>query len=82
MEEHITQLLIVHRVSDVRQIGMYTAEPLVPDCSPFEVELAIAKLKKCNSPGSVQIPAELFQAGCETLLASLRKLANSIWNNE
>jgi hypothetical protein len=30
--------LNVHRVIDVRQIGIHTAEPLVPDPSPFEVE--------------------------------------------
>jgi hypothetical protein len=53
----------VHRVSDVRQIETHTAEPLVPDPSPFEVEVAIAKLKRYKSPGSDQIPAELIQAG-------------------
>jgi hypothetical protein len=45
-------------VSDVRQIEIHTAEPLVPDPSPFEVESAIAKLKSYNSPGSDQIPAD------------------------
>jgi hypothetical protein len=34
--------LNVHRVSDVRQIEIRTAEPLVPEPSPFEVEIAIA----------------------------------------
>jgi hypothetical protein len=29
-----------------------TAEPFVPDPSPFEVEIAIAKLKIFKSPGS------------------------------
>jgi hypothetical protein len=41
-----SQLLNLHRFSDVRQIEIHTAEPLVPDPSPFEVEVAIAKLKK------------------------------------
>jgi hypothetical protein len=41
-----SQLLNVHRVSDVRQIEIHTAEPLVPDPSPFEVEIAIAKFRK------------------------------------
>jgi hypothetical protein len=31
--------------------------------SPFEVEIAIVKLKKYKSPGSDQILAELIQAG-------------------
>jgi hypothetical protein len=46
---------------------VHTAEPLVPDPSHFEVEIAIAKLKKYKLPGSDQILAELFQAAGETL---------------
>jgi hypothetical protein len=34
--------------SNVRQIEIHTAEPLVPDPSRFEVEIAIAKLKSTN----------------------------------
>jgi hypothetical protein len=41
----------VHRVSDVRQLEIHTAEPLVPDPSPFEVEIAIENLKRYKSPG-------------------------------
>jgi hypothetical protein len=55
--------LNVHRVSDFRQIEIHTAEPLLPDPSSFEVEVAIAKLKRYKSPGSDHIPAELIQAG-------------------
>jgi hypothetical protein len=33
---------------------MHTAEPLVPDPSPFEVEIAIAKFEKCKLPGRDQ----------------------------
>jgi hypothetical protein len=50
-KNYISQLLNVHRASH-RQIEIYTAEPLVPDPSPFEVEIAIAKLKRYKSPGS------------------------------
>jgi hypothetical protein len=35
----------MHGVSDVRQTETQTAEPLVPEPSVFEVELAIEKLK-------------------------------------
>jgi hypothetical protein len=56
----LNRLLNVHRVSDVRQIEIHTAEPLVPDPSPFEVEIAIAKLKSYKSPGSNESPAELI----------------------
>jgi hypothetical protein len=42
--------LNVYRASDVRQTEIRTAQPLVPDPSPFEVEIAIAKLKSFKSP--------------------------------
>jgi hypothetical protein len=69
--------LNVHTVSDVRQSEAHTAEPLVPGASRFEVEIAIAKLKKYKSPGSDQI-----QAGGEMLLSAIHILINSIWNKE
>jgi hypothetical protein len=81
-KNYFSQLLNVHRVSDVRQIEIHTAEPLVPEPSPFEVEIAIAKLKKYKSPGSDQIPAELIQAGGETLQSEIHKLINSIWSEK
>jgi hypothetical protein len=67
---------------DVRQIEVHTAEPLVSDPSCLEVEIAIAKLKKCKSPGSDQILAELIQTGGEMLLSAIHKLINSVWNKE
>jgi hypothetical protein len=36
----------VHNVSDVRQIEVHSAEPLIPGPGRLEVEIAIAKLKK------------------------------------
>jgi hypothetical protein len=47
-----------------------------------EVETGLANLKKCKSPGSDQIPAELIQAGSETLVSAIHNLINSIWNKE
>jgi hypothetical protein len=44
-KNYFSRLLNVHNVSDVRQIEVHTAEPLVPGPS-LEVEIAIAKLKK------------------------------------
>jgi hypothetical protein len=61
----------VFNVSDVRQIEIHTTEPLIPDASHFEVETAIAKLKKYRFPGSDQIPIELSQAGGETLVSPI-----------
>jgi hypothetical protein len=39
----------------------------VPDPIPFELEVAVAKLKSYKSAGSDQIPAKLIQAGNEIL---------------
>jgi hypothetical protein len=72
----------VHNVSNVGQIEVHTAEPLVPSPNRLEVQIAIAKLKKYKSPGSDQVPAELIQAGGEILLAAIHKLINSVWNKE
>ncbi|PNF20312.1 hypothetical protein B7P43_G13698, partial [Cryptotermes secundus] len=47
-KNYFSQLFNVHWVSDVKQIEMHTAELLVPDPSPFQVETAIAKLKGIN----------------------------------
>jgi hypothetical protein len=47
-DENGDLLADVQRVSDARQIGIHTAERLVPDPSSFEFEIAIAKLKNIN----------------------------------
>jgi hypothetical protein len=72
----------VNNVSDIRQIEVHMAEPLVPGPSGLEVEIAIVKLKKYKSPRSDEIPAELIQVGGETLLSAIQKLVTSIWNKE
>jgi hypothetical protein len=79
---YFSQLLNVHNVSDVRQIEVHTAEPLVPGTSCLEVEIAFAKFRKYKLPLSDQIPAELIQAGGETLLSAIHKRINSVWNKE
>jgi hypothetical protein len=79
---YFSQLLVVHNVSDVRQIEVHMAEPLVPGPNCLEVEIAIAKLKKYKSPGSDQIPAELIQSGGKMLLSAIHKLIYSVWNKE
>jgi hypothetical protein len=72
----------MHRVSGVRQIQIHTAELLLRQPSLSDVEIAIAKLKNCKSPGSDQITAELIQAGSETLSSEIRKPINSFWKKE
>jgi hypothetical protein len=63
-KNYFSQVWNVHRVSDVKQIEIHTADP-----SPFEVEIAIAKLKRYKSPGCDEILAELIQAGGEICYA-------------
>ena len=52
---HFSLLLNVHTVNDVRQTEIHTAEPLEPEPSAFEIELAIEKLIGQKSPGIDQI---------------------------
>jgi hypothetical protein len=66
-KNYFCQLLNVHAVGDVRQTEMHTAEPFVPQPSASVAEVAIGKLKRYKFPGVDQIPAELIQAGGETL---------------
>jgi len=74
---YFSQILNVHGVSEVRQAEIQTAEPLVPEPSALEVELAIEKLKSHKSPGIDHIPAELIKAG-----GRIHKLVIAIWNKE
>ena len=58
---YFSQLLNVHGVNEIGQAETHAAEPLVPEPSVFEVELAIENLKNHKSPGIDQIPAELIK---------------------
>jgi hypothetical protein len=78
-KNYYSQLLNVHNVSDVRRIEVHTVEPLVPGPSRFELEIAVAKLKKYKSPCGDQIPAELIKAGGKILLSAIHKCINSLY---
>ena len=80
--KYFSQLFNVHGVKDVGQAETHTAEPLVPEPSAFEVELAIGKLKSHKSPGNDEIPAELIKAGGGTIFGEIHKLITSIWKKE
>ena len=77
---HFFLLLNVHRVIDVRQTEILRAEPLMPESSAFEVEMAIEKPKGHESKGIDQIPAELIKEGCRTIRSEICKCVNYIWN--
>jgi hypothetical protein len=72
----------VRAVHDVRQKDIHTAEPLVPEPSLVEVEIAIGNLKSYKSPGTDNIPAELIKAGIETLCSEIHKIIRSMWSKE
>ena len=72
----------MHGVKDVGEAEIHTAEPLVPEPSASEVELAIDKLKSHKLPGIEQIPAELIKAGGRTIYLEIHKLIISIWVKE
>jgi hypothetical protein len=64
---------------DVSHTEIHTADPLVSEVSPSEVELAY-KVEKIKAIGFSRIPIELIQAGVETLCSEMPGLVNSIWN--
>jgi len=78
----LCQLLNVHGVNDFRQTDIHTAEPLVPEPSACDFELAIEKLKSHKSPRIDQIPAQLIKAWGKTIHCEIHKLIISIWNKE
>jgi len=79
---YFSQLFNMHGVKDAGQAEIHTAEPLVPEPSASEVELAIDKLKSHKSPGIDQIPAELCKARGRTIRHEIHKLIIYIWNKE
>ena len=77
---HFSQLFNVHGFSDVKQMEIHTAEPLLSELSAFEVEVAIEKLKR--SPGTDKIPAELIKAWGRIIHFEIYKLIKSVSNKE
>jgi hypothetical protein len=63
LRNNFSQLLNVHGVNDVRQRETRTTEPLVPEPSVSEFEMAIEKLKRYKSLSTDQIPAEFIKIG-------------------
>ena len=55
---HFSHLLIVRGVNDVWQTEIHTAEPLLPEPSAFDDEMATEKLTRRKSPVIHQIPAQ------------------------
>jgi hypothetical protein len=51
---------------------MHRAERLALESNPSELEIATEKLEGCDSPGIDQSPAQLIQAGGNTIYYVLR----------
>jgi hypothetical protein len=82
VEEQFLQLFIVQEFNVVRQRQIHTAEPLVPEPSASEVEMAIEKLKRHKSPGVDEILADTIETRGRTVHYEIHKLIISIWNKE
>jgi hypothetical protein len=77
------QLLNVHNTSDVKQIEVHTAEPIVLGPTCLEFEIAIENMKTYKSPGHNQIPALLVGGSSGwNITVAIQKMTNSIWNKE
>jgi hypothetical protein len=61
--KYFCKILNFERVGGIRQREIQTAEPFVPEPSISDVEVAIGKMKSYKSPGTDQIPAEIFKVG-------------------
>jgi hypothetical protein len=81
-KNYFCQLFNIQGPGSIRQTEIQTAEPFVPEPSAAEVEVAIRKLKRYRAPGSDQIPAQLIQAGGETLHSEIHTFIMVIWNKE
>ena len=79
---YFIKLFNVHGFYDVTHIDVHTVEPLVPEPSAYELQLAIEKIECHTSLGINQIPSELFKAGGRTNRPDTCKLINSVWNKE
>ena len=69
-----SQLFNVHGDNDFMQPEIHTAEPLVPEPSVSEFELAVEKLKRLKPPGIHQIPAERIKAGGRTIYSVIHSV--------
>jgi hypothetical protein len=64
-------VLNVHWVHDVRLIDIHMTEPLVPEPSLVQVEIATGKLKRYKSSGSDQNLAKMIKVVSETLCSEI-----------
>jgi hypothetical protein len=61
---------------------MHTAERVAPESVYFPLEIPSEGLKIYKSTGIDQIPAQLFQAGGNTIYSVIHKYIKYIWNKD
>ena len=64
---YFSRLFNVHGVKDVGQAEIHTAEPLVPEPSASEIELAVDKLKVTNRQVLIKYRLNCLKRGVEQL---------------
>ena len=77
---HFSYQFNVHGVNDDRETEIHTAEPLVPESSAFEFDMAIEKLKIHKLIN--RIPAEFIESGSRKIRSEIHKHITSSWNKE
>ena len=80
--EYCSKLYISETYDDNAVLYCNQPPPPEEDQQPIlreEVEIAVAALKKGKSAGADNIPAELVQAGGETMIDVLTDIYNRIW---
>lgn len=81
--EYFKDLLNINApVNTVEEVQFQTAQPYIDEPSIDEVKNVILKLKNNKSPGSDNLPGELFKHGGNALWFQLHELILKIWNTE
>ena len=80
MQKEKKSLTLANAVLDCSQPPEEDLQPILIE----EVEIAVASLKKGKSAGvdNIHVPAELVQAGGETMIDVLREICNRIWRTQ
>jgi hypothetical protein len=63
-------------------MDIHTAEPLMPEPSLVEVDIAMGKLQSYKFQDTYNFPSELIKAGGEILCSEIHKFICCIWKKE
>jgi hypothetical protein len=80
--KYFSHIFNINCLSEIRPVEIHTAEPLEPEPSALEVELATEKLKSHQPPRIYQILSGMIKARGRPIRCANRKLIIAIWNKE